>query len=348
MERETIKSMKEGNLNLNLIRIFAAWMILIEHITQILGISFEAGAYGVQLFFIMSGYLAFYSMTNKRYSNFAYYKNRTVRILPTYWICLIILYLYDMLEGGISKLPTREIFMEQCGPGFIRYFFGLQCCLPSEQWYLWNNHSALWSMSSFFAFYLLTPYLYKILKKFYISFFGTIVLLIGRPLIINIIQSCLRDYPPDAHIEWFASLNPLSSLYCYLLGCSLYLAIKEEKQNIYMLIITVILFMTDFKWYPYELVSVILIFIAVSVPPLFKQKLSVKIVSYISNGTFTLYLIHPIVLRIAPKIWHKCGFSDNIFYIFYLFVASICAAYFIYYFGIKKIEKIIADKVYQK
>lgn len=95
--------MKERNLNLNLIRIFAAYMVLSEHITQTLGISFEAGAYGVQLFFIMSGYLAFYSMTNKRYSTIEYYENRAVRILPTYWICLIILYLYDVLEGGGSS-----------------------------------------------------------------------------------------------------------------------------------------------------------------------------------------------------------------------------------------------------
>lgn len=92
--------MKERNLNLNLIRIFAAGMVLAEHITQTLGIEFEAGAYGVQLFFIMSGYLAFYSMANKRYSVMEYYKNRAVRILPTYWSCLIILYIYDMLEGG--------------------------------------------------------------------------------------------------------------------------------------------------------------------------------------------------------------------------------------------------------
>lgn len=341
--------MKERNLNLNLIRIFAAYMVLSEHITQTLGISFEAGAYGVQLFFIMSGYLAFYSMTNKRYSTIEYYENRAVRILPTYWICLIILYLYDVLEGGVvHNLSLQEIFAGQCGPRFIRYFFGLQCCLPSENWNLWNNHSALWSMSSFFAFYILTPYLFKILKNFYISFGSTIVLLIGRPFIINIIQLCSKNYPPDAHIEWFASLNPFSSLYCYLLGCSLYLAIKEEKQNIYMLVITAILFITDLKWYPYEFVSVILIFIAVSVPPLLRQKISVKIVSFISNGTFALYLIHPVVLRIAPKIWHKCGFSNNIFYVLYLFASSIGAVYFIYYWGIKKMEKFIFDRVYKR
>lgn len=220
--------------------------------------------------------------------------------------------------------------------------------MPSENWNLWNNHSALWSMSSFFIFYLLTPYLYKILKNFYISFLGTIVLLIGRPFIINLIQLCLKNYPPDAHIEWFASLNPFSSLYCYLLGCSLYLSIKEKKQNIYILAATLILFITDFKWYSYELVSVILIFIAVFVPPLLQQKISVKMISFISYGTFTLYLIHPIALKVAPKIWHKCGFSNNIFYIIYLIAFSLCTAYFIYYCGIRKIEKIVFDKAYKK
>lgn len=186
--------MEEKNLNLNLVRIFAALMVLSVHIFQNAGVQFKAGSYGVQLFFIMSGYLAFSSMTKKNYSVAEYYKNRAVRILPTYWSCLILLYLYDILRGIINKLSISEIFTGQCSPRFLRYFFGLQCFIPSDHWDLWNNHSALWTMSSFIAFYILTPLLYKVLKNFYISFLGTIVLLFGRTFIIQTIQFLLADY----------------------------------------------------------------------------------------------------------------------------------------------------------
>lgn len=339
--------MKEKNLNLNLIRLFAAWMVLSVHITQRTGMDFSVGAYGVQLFFILSGYLAFYSFTNNNYSTIEYYKNRAVRILPTYWFCLILLYFQDVFWGIFyNKLSIQEVFTGQCSPRFLRYFFGLQCFIPSDNWDLWNNHNALWTMSSFIAFYIFTPFLYKILNNFYTSFACTICFLVGRPFFIKTIQLWFSDYPADAHIEWFSLNNPLSELYCYLLGCTLYLAIKKEKQNIYIFIITIILIVTRFEWYQFEFIFVLLIYISISMAPLTHNKILNKFISIASNGSFALYLIHPIVLIVASAIWQSCGIFNKWFYALYLYISCIGVSYCIYYFGIIRIERYIKRKVY--
>lgn len=110
----------------------------------------------------------------------------------------------------------------------------------------------------------------------------------------------------------------------------------------------VIIFITNFEWYPYELVSVLLIFIAVSVPPLLKSKTFGKTVSFINNGTFALYLIHPIAMNAASKIWYKCGFSNNVLYIIYLYVFCLSASYFIYYIGIIRLERLVQNKIKMK
>ena len=50
------------HINLDIIRIFAAWMVLSVHVGQFVGVDFSVGANGVQLFFILSGYFAFTSL----------------------------------------------------------------------------------------------------------------------------------------------------------------------------------------------------------------------------------------------------------------------------------------------
>lgn len=103
------------------------------------------------VFFVLSGYLTFVSLSRKD-SAIEYYKKRIVRILPTYWICLILVYVGDILLGIWEGLSLDGIFAGQCGFKFLRYFFFLQMFTPTDNWNLWNNHRALWTMSCFCLF----------------------------------------------------------------------------------------------------------------------------------------------------------------------------------------------------
>lgn len=219
----------EKTVNLDIVRIFAAGMVLTVHIGQMSGFDFNVGAKGVQLFFILSGYLAFVSL-DRNSSPLRYYKKRLLRILPIYWSCLILLYLKDFLFMLFAGNSLAAILEGQCSVRFLRYFLFLQCCLPSDNWDLWNNHSALWTMSSFMVFYLVAPFLYKMLKRFYSSFCVWIIFLVGTPYLARWIQTLLLHYPEESHIEWFSCMNPLTELYCFLGGQHCLLQLRRRNR----------------------------------------------------------------------------------------------------------------------
>lgn len=143
-----MRNIESNNINLDFLRILAALMVLLVHITH-----FSVGAYGVQLFFVLSGYLNFASLSKKD-SIIIFYKKRMQKIFPTYYVCLALLYLEDLVLA-LYLSPGTNIFKGQCGPRFLRYVFFIQCFTPTDNWDLWNNHSALWTMSSFVGFYFI-------------------------------------------------------------------------------------------------------------------------------------------------------------------------------------------------
>ncbi len=332
------KDMKERNLNLDIVRIIAAFMVLSVHIGQSIGKDFGVGAMGVQLFFILSGYLSFATIKNK--SPLEYYKSRLIRIIPTYYFCLILLYLKDIViaihDGNLS-----ETLQGQCSIRFLRYVFFLQCFTPTNNWNLWNNHSALWTMSSFVGFYLLAPWLHKIIKNAYIGIISVLFLMICRPYLIGATQKLLSGYPEEAHIEYFSSMNPIAELYCFVLGAVLFISIKESKHYLYLLIMLICLIASSLQWYRFEIVFLLLIAIScLSVNITSKEPIK-KAIIWLSNGSFTLYLVHPLVIYVDGRLWYKLGILKESLHGIVLYMCCIFVAYFIYYGIIRKIEQII-------
>ena len=80
---------KHKNVALDELRILAALMVLGVHTGQKVGLGDAAavGAQGVQLFFVLSGYLAAASLS-RHPEPLPYYQRRIRRILPLYWLIL--------------------------------------------------------------------------------------------------------------------------------------------------------------------------------------------------------------------------------------------------------------------
>lgn len=320
------------NINLDILRIFAALMVLTVHIT-----GFSIGAYGVQLFFVLSGYLAFASLYRND-SIKVYYKKRMQKIFPTYYVCLALLYLGDLVLSVYGS-PVKDVLNGQCGFRFLRYVFFIQCLTPTDNWNMWNNHGALWTMSSFAVFYIMAPFLYKALNRFYKVFFTTIILLWANPLLISAIKQLFANYPEDAHIEWFATMNPLTELYCFMLGMTLFMALKEGVETLYVFIVSILLIMTGFSKYSYELIFTLLILNAVSLKPFTHNLKICKWLICISKGTFTLYLIHPLVLKVVPGLLERMGMHNELLLKICLYILSVMGAYLVHYLIINKIER---------
>lgn len=340
--QEKPKLLAERNSNIDIIRIFSALMVLSVHIGLQAGFPFEIGAKGVQLFFILSGYLGMASLARND-DILHYYKNRLLRILPTYYVCLLLLWLEDLFLQINSHTPLKEIFDGQCGLGYLRYVFFLQMMLPSDNWSLWNNHSGLWTMSSFALFYVIAPFLYRIFRSFYRAFAALIVLLFANPFLIRFLSNMLSSYPEDAHIEWFSAMNPFTELYCFMIGIALFWAIKESKINVYSLLLSIILVVTKLTWYPYEFMFAIMITLALVLPNIITNKKMNDCIVFVSKGSFTLYLVHPMILAVGPTVYGKVFSHEphGKMYAFYLYAFSFLISYLVHYFIVQKIEVLI-------
>ena len=115
-------SASQFNINLSILRIVACFMVVSIHTGINAGWTqyVEAGQYGVQLFFVLSGFLIFQSLSSG-ISVGAFYKKRVMRIVPEYWTALVLYWFVGVIEsvfvsgGGSSK--RSELIMHPMESG---------------------------------------------------------------------------------------------------------------------------------------------------------------------------------------------------------------------------------------
>jgi peptidoglycan/LPS O-acetylase OafA/YrhL len=108
--------------NLQILRAFAAMNVVLLHIigtskrygAPVHALSFLEGwgANGVDLFFVISGFVMVYTQSLKPKAALAFFKNRVIRIVPIYWfLTFSIVALYLVLPSVFSRLhPTVKHF----------------------------------------------------------------------------------------------------------------------------------------------------------------------------------------------------------------------------------------------
>lgn len=342
-------SINNRNCNLDILRIVAALMVLVVHV----GYEFPwisdytwYGFYGTSLFFVLSGYLSMISLD--RCSNAVeFYKRRVVRIVPLYWIVLIV---NAILNPTLLSLK------------YLRYFVFLHMFIPSDDFGKWNNINGLWTMSAFVFFYLVAPILYRIIRTYYIGLVLFVVMLFGHnPFVRWFEQIIIRYFPNVSDSYTFAAWHPFSVLYIFIGGIVIYLAVKDRHEFSLALLCMLSMVYNDFRWNSWEIVMIIIVLSAICLPNISMIHLTkimnvfgikimpVRIIETFAAFSFPLYLTHALVLGhimklqnvLVPVIRHK-GFL--------VFVIATClvVGYLSYRFVekpiVKRISKIISAK----
>ena len=102
---------RKHNSNLDLVRLMAVVLVFVVHLGQRFpwfGEWSAVGAKGVLLFFVLSGYLISQSIDSSS-SWKEYMKKRLVRIIPTYYMVLILIYLWDLLQYTVAWGLTEAL-----------------------------------------------------------------------------------------------------------------------------------------------------------------------------------------------------------------------------------------------
>lgn len=262
-------------------RIMSCLGVILVHYGQIASLNgvpkilTDFGAYGVYMFFIISGFLGYLSYSHSP-SCKQYYFKRIIRILPLYYTIIIYnIVLYEFILRGHIQIPVDSSHL-----GWLRYFLLLSQILPSSDNF-WINLSASWTISHFFLFYLLVPIFFK-----YVNTFNKALLLQLCCLIFNFVWN--KNY-----------LLPFTSLYYFIIGITVYLAFKEQRENALiafscLLSIFFLLFHLDPK-YIYSNIFMLLI-IAGKNFHISNTTIS-KCIALLDEYSFTVYLVHAIVIE---------------------------------------------------
>ena len=163
------------------------------------------GEIGVTLFFIISGYGIFLSidrqMKKNKFSIKTYFEKRCVRILPQYYLSLLIIIFIGPQTAVLGKDGVFGIITHAL---LIHNFFPSTCGSIS---------TVLWTMGVIFQFYLVSVVLYKLVKK------NPVLTTIGS-IVFTILCKIIIFHFVFAHIKTEAS-------YYFIYGRQLFTALDN-------------------------------------------------------------------------------------------------------------------------
>ncbi|MCI8571751.1 MAG: acyltransferase [Lachnospiraceae bacterium] len=259
----------------------------ITHLNGSIKILTDFGAYGVYMFFIISGFLGYLSYSHS-HSCRQYYLKRIFRILPLYYAIIIYnIVLYELLLSSRFEVPADSSHL-----GWLRYFLLLSQTIPSSDNF-WINLSATWTISHFMFFYLLMPLLFKYVNTCY------------KALILQLCCFILNYF-------WNSNyFLPLTSLYYFIIGISIYLALKEHKENFVIAISCLMnIPLLLFNYAPeYVYSNIFMILIIVSRNFYITSQPIDKLIRLLDEYSFTVYLVHAVIIEAMVLMNDTCSLS---------------------------------------
>lgn len=187
------------------LRGIACLMVVLNHFgnfTQLSSLGFEIGCIGVDLFFIISGFVILLTIENN--SEWKYFLiNRFSRLFPTYWICLILSVISMAISYNVLNEKAPDMY-------YLKTFIAN---LSMFQFYLNfpNIDGSYWTLIIELLFYFFIFLFLFTKKKHLIELFGAISLLF--PLCLIIFNKSIFSNPKIHHLIDCIPLLPYFPLF---------------------------------------------------------------------------------------------------------------------------------------
>ena len=323
LKNDTIKKFEY----IDALRGFAILGVVLVHSSQwvsptsnILSIIALQGARGVQLFYVVSALTLFLSMEARKQQEtrplISFFIRRFFRIAPLFYLAIFVYTLYDGMSArhwapnGLEwwYIPITAAFMHGWHPETIT------SVVPGG-----------WTIAVEMTFYLLVPYLFLKLRDIRSTLIALFSSLILSKLSSIIAINYLQPYYSDSQqylVSNFTFFWIFSQLPVFIIGILLYHIIKkhphkDNKASLFCLFVSIFLFTTFSTVHTYRnllpqhfFYGVAFLFFALSLY-LWPQKLLVnKITTLIGKLSFSIYLVHFMVLEMMKSIFVN-GFILN-------------------------------------
>lgn len=286
------------NYLIDCFRILAVLMVLTVHVRgylqgvpSVIDNLFALGAYGVALYFVISGFLS-YSSVQKSRSFVEYWKRKSARILPMYYFSLLLTF----VVGGLI-LKEYPITWQ-----WIYHVFFLNMFIPAKEWMWWNSVNYFWTMPAFVAWYALSYPLFRTVnnsKK-------AVLFLLAATIAVPLLKSGMRLFASDQFVNW----NFFCLLYVFFFGTLAYFVIEEKKfikGMLYGIGIAVVgvLIGNRSGFFVFGLLFYYLIVLSNMMPIRKPNERVTLIIHSMSAVTYSTYLTHWFIIKFLGKMLGK-------------------------------------------
>lgn len=308
-------------ISIQFLRFIAAFLVFIHHIYVIQGVETSLGYRGVDLFFVVSGFVI-YIVTEKENKDF--FLNRLIRIVPMYWsftILLIFLFYFFGAYINSEKLNTSMIIQSLLFIPFYNENFGSFSPILNIGWTL--NYEMFFYLVFYISMLISLKYRALICSMTIVLFF----------LIGYIFQ--------DSKIYFYSD----SIVFEFILGMivgNIYLNKKYHGNNAYLhILFGSLLFIPLLSIYLTNLprvvvpglISTFIVFMYIFSEPLFRGKKTYeKIIESLGDISYAMYLCHYFVIVFFIRILEINLLISAIFYIPIILIVTLMISYVVTYY----------------
>ena len=298
-----MKSNKYLRTDIQIIRALAVISVIFYHLDKV---KFSNGYLGVDVFFIVSGFLIskqiIEELNNNKFSFSRFYFKRFKRIIPA----LISSSIFTLVLG-FYNLTLDQLYELVRGLKYALFFISNIYFSQSFNYFLTESDRNLiinlWSLSIEEQFYFIFPIFFFIIYKFrkkYIHFFIISAILLSLLFYFEHVYFYLKLDKIFFNFENFIFYSPFTRAWQLLIGCFysiLYLKIPKVNFKItnYLLFIIFLILFSNFKFYNLIFLNLFLFIVFFGEKDVNKNHLT-RFLQHIGNISYSLYLFHqPII-----------------------------------------------------
>jgi len=312
-------------LSVQYMRAIAALLVVLHHSLE-KGVQYNmisqnwfdtGGELGVNLFFIISGYIMCHATYNKQIHFKKFLKARFIRILPLYWILTTVVLVIFFISPELIN-----------SSGGTTSIFDSYLLIPSGNKYLVQNG---WTLSYEFYFYFIFALglsAMGYMKYFIPMIVITLLILIGMFIQFN--APILKFLTHQTLLEFLLgilsfiafqkySINKITSVLLVISAAILVYWSAQGEINIYVFkYVLPLFFFIGMRGLESSFVSL-------------QKSMPSKLLEGLGNSSYSLYLIHPFALVVVSKVLYLVGaLLPSSLFLLLLMVASLIAGHLCY------------------
>lgn len=286
-------------------------MVIMYHITQKLYVNgdikwnFEIGSAGVDIFFIISGFIIYYSSV-KEFSANEFMKKRVLRIYPLYWIVTLVTLLISYIKPGMINQHVD---------------------VPISMW----NSFTLFPVPDTSPI-LIVAWTLSFEMFFYVIYYMAIKLKVNRILFSSIMLGALVIIGRKFNIPFIS--NPISIEFIYGMVIAYLVLTKNTKAVMVIAALALILSATPLVWHSevrnlyYGVPALALFCVFLLLEKKVRQEGGlIKLAQIIGDSSYSIYLTHLyslglifMLIKSSASLWLLIVSS----FIFSVFVGILC------------------------